>query len=82
MNTKSNGAGVGERVSMVSAAGPRMMLTLWMRPAVVRFSVATLTQIGSMSRVVTVPSSGTERASHVVEYLRLEVNGVTAVGTS
>lgn len=75
MNTKSNGVGVGERVSRASAAGPRMMLTLWMRPALVRFSVATSTQWGSISRVVTVPSSGRARASQVVEYLEAEVSG-------
>ena len=67
MNTRSNGVGIGERVSMVSVADPRMMLTLWMRPAVVRFSVATLTHLGSISRVVTVPSSGTARANQAVE---------------
>ena len=74
MNTRSNGAGVGERLSIVSAAEPRMMLTLWMSPAAVRFSVATLTQWGLMSREVTTPSSGTARASQAVEYLQAEVS--------
>jgi len=80
MNAKSNGVGVGERFLMVSAAGPRIMLTLWMRPAVVRFSVATLAQVGSISRVVTAPSSGTARASQVVEYLPVGVREVSYHG--
>ena len=71
MNTKSNGVVVVERDWMVSSAGPRIMLTLWMRPEVVRFSIATLTQWGFTSKVVTVPSSGTARASQVVEYLQI-----------
>jgi hypothetical protein len=82
MNARSNGVGAGERVSMVSAAGPRMMLTLWIRPAMVRFWVATLTHRGSISRVVTVPSSGRARANQVVEYLQTEVSRAIAGGTS
>lgn len=76
MNTRSNGVGAGERLSRAFVAGPRMMLTLWVRPAVVRFSVATLTHRGSISRVMTVPSSGTARASQVVEYLSTEVSEI------
>jgi len=78
MNTRSNEVGVGESVSRVSAAGPRIMLTLWVRPAVVRFSVAILAHWGSTSRVTTVPSSGRARASQMVEYLPTEVSELIA----